>query len=530
MKRFNTTGLCIPSKHYMVELPDCIEQIADMISDGKYFTINRARQYGKTTTLQAISVRLAEEYHVVSLDFQGISDADFRTEESFVRSLLRMILARGEEYGIPPEICNIMNSMAWNREHESTLSDIFAVFSRWCALSDKPVVMMIDEVDSASNNQVFLDFLSQLRFHYIEREKNPAHRTFQSVILAGVTDIRHIRSKLRDDEQHKLNSPWNIAADFNVDMSLPESGIRKMLDEYQADHGTMMDTAWMAGEIRAYTSGYPFLVSRICQLIDEQMVPARFKDIRDAWSPEGLDEAVKMILTERNSLFDSLAGKLTNYPELRNSLRRILMEGATIPYNSDREEIAQMEMYGFIVQKDNAIAISNRIFETRLYNLFLTDEELQSNSFAREGSYERNIFVKDGKLDVQLILERFIDTYTEIMGPLTDRFHEKDGRELFLLYLKPIINGTGNYYIEAQTRNQTRTDVIIDYLGQRYIIELKIWRGPRYNEAGERQIAEYLDYFKLSTGYMLSFNFNKKKDPGVKKVMITGKTLYEATV
>ena len=67
-------------------------------------------------------------------------------------------------------------------------------------------------------------------------------------------------------------------------------------------------------------------------------------------------------------------------------------------------------------------------------------------------------------------------------------------------YLK---NGTGNYYIEAQTRDQTRTDVIIDYLGQQYIIELKIWRGERYNAEGEKQIIDYLNHWHLDTGYDL---------------------------
>ena len=45
-----------------------------------------------------------------------------------------------------------------------------------------------------------------------------------------------------------------------------------------------------------------------------------------------------------------------------------------------------------------------------------------------------------------------------------------------------IINGTGNYYTEAQTREQTRTDIIVDYLGKQYVIELKIWRGDEYNK------------------------------------------------
>ena len=52
---------------------------------------------------------------------------------------------------------------------------------------------MIDEVDSATNNQVFLDFLSQLRGYYIHRTERP---TFQSVILAGVYDVKNIKRKM----------------------------------------------------------------------------------------------------------------------------------------------------------------------------------------------------------------------------------------------------------------------------------------------------------------------------------------------
>ena len=72
--------------------------------------------------------------------------------------------------------------------------------------------------------------------------------------------------------------------------------------------------------------------------------------------------------------------------------------------------------------------------------------------------------------------------------------------------------------------------MIVDYLGQQYIVELKIWRGERYNAEGEQQICEYLDYFGLTTGYMLSFNFNKNKIPGVKQVPFGDKLLIEGTL
>ncbi|MFI3212323.1 MAG: GxxExxY protein [Eubacteriales bacterium] len=128
------------------------------------------------------------------------------------------------------------------------------------------------------------------------------------------------------------------------------------------------------------------------------------------------------------------------------------------------------------------------------------------------------------------ILEKFVQHFDDIYGNQSIAFKEEEGRKYFLLYLKPIINGVGIYYIEAQTRDMRRTDIIIDYLGKQYIIEMKIWHGEEYNTRGEQQLTEYLDYYHLEKGYMLSFNFNENKEVGVKSIEIAGKILIEAVV
>lgn len=528
MKEFNTTAVCIPSRHYMVDLSERVKEIKKLVDAGKYFVINRARQYGKTTTLNELKKYLRNDYSVLSLDFQGVGQAGFSTEEKFVQEFCRLIWDRRKSvFSIPEDVIERIEKWKDSDTPKVRLGELFDLLTEWCEQSEKNIVLIIDEVDSAANNQVFLDFLAQLRGKYIARDTDDIP-TFQSVILAGVNDIRHLKSKIRDDEQHKVNSPWNIAADFNIDMSLSADGIEGMLDEYAADHNIGINTKELAEYIRDYTAGYPFLVSRICQIIDKAVSVEIGQEL--AWTRRGVDEAVKRILAEDNALFQSITGKLVNYPELKAYLRSVLMEGTRLVWNSDNEGIVQMKTYGFIRNENNSVKIDNRIFETRLYNLFLSEEDMKNNVFSKEGETARNRFVKDDKLDMRLILEQFIKTYIQIFGPLEDRFKEKDGRELFLLYLKPIINGTGNYYIEAQTRNQTRTDVIVDYLGQQYIIELKIWRGDRYNEDGEKQISEYLDYYNLDTGYMLSFNFNKNKKTGVERVNVGDKVLYEGMV
>ncbi|MCR5685660.1 MAG: AAA family ATPase [Lachnospiraceae bacterium] len=524
MKEFNTTACCIPEVHYMVDLKERVEQIKELVDGGKYFVINRARQYGKTTTLVALQRYLSVEYDVIFLDFQNITASGFSGENDFAGVLAESIceLKDSTEFPIPDDIYDQFQAL---EEKKPLISDLFGILDKWCRQNPKGIVLMIDEADSASNNQVFLDFLSVLRARYIKRQMYPQYKTFQSVILAGVTDIRYLKAKIRDDAEARENSPWNIAADFKVDMSLSETGIKGMLDEYEEDHHTGMDTAAMAKLIREYTNGYPFLVSRLCQLMDREV--SRIKGISDAWTRNGFEEAVKMILTEDNTLFQTLNKNLNNSPKLKESIRSVLMEGERIPWSPDNKDIVLMRMYGLIRCENNSVRIDNRIFESRCYNMFLSEEEMKKSVFFREGGLARNIFVDDGKLNVRLILERFIDTYNKVCGPLEDSFKEKDGRELFLLYLRPIINGTGNYYIEAQTRDERRTDVIIDYLGQQYIIELKIWHGERYNAEGEKQISEYLDYFGLSTGYMLSFNFNKKKEQGVKRIEIGDRVLFE---
>mgnify|MGYP002860706311 CR=1 FL=1 len=529
MKEFNTTAVCIPEKHYMVDISDKIDIIRNMIRKGKYFTINRARQYGKTTTLNALALVLQNEYLVLNISFEGLTEGGAQTEGEFTQTLSRLVMDQHEFYGvkIPDKIVDTLEEYDKREPDKLKLDELYRTFRRWIANHNKPVVLIIDEVDKVTNNQVFIDFLGLLRDGYIAREARGV-KTFQSVILAGVTDVKHLKSKIRDDGEHKENSPWNIAADFTIDMSLSEVGIKGMLDEYEADHHTGMNTADIARQIREYTNGYPFLVSRICQLLDEQIGPKVGSSA--AWTKTGMDEAVKMILAENNTLFQSLTKNLNHYPDLKAAIRSILMEGTKIAYNAQQDEIVQMQMYGLIRNDHNTVRVANRIFETMLYNLFLSEEELKNNIFSRAGDLARNQFVTDGKLNMRLILQRFIETYTEVFGPLDERFKEKDGREQFLLYLKPIINGTGNYYIEAQTRDQTRTDIIVDYLGKQYIVELKIWRGSRYNAEGEKQISEYLDYFGLATGYMLSFNFNKNKETGVKQVHVGDKLLYEGTV
>ena len=186
-------------------------------------------------------------------------------------------------------------------------------------------------------------------------------------------------------------------------------------------------------------------------------------------------------------------------------------------------------MFGFLKEENGHVAIANRMFEMCLLNMFMAKEAITSEVFSK-GESDRIQFIKNNRLDMDLVLKKFVEYFEEIYSERDANFIEKFGRKFFLLYLKPIINGTGNYYLEAQTRDARRTDVIVDYLGEQFIIELKIWHGSEYNERGEEQLTDYLDYYHKDKGYMLSFNFNKNKVTGVKEIQVGTKTIVEAVV
>ena len=152
-RTFNSNGYCDPRLHYMVDLSSRLKEIKSMIDDEKYFTINRARQYGKTTILSALADYLDDGYEVVSLDFQTMSSLSFESEQLFVAAFSEELLDLAGE--LPADIKEKLSEFAGQSAQINSLQALFKV-------SEKRIVLIIDEVDSAANNQVFVDFLRSL--------------------------------------------------------------------------------------------------------------------------------------------------------------------------------------------------------------------------------------------------------------------------------------------------------------------------------------------------------------------------------
>lgn len=200
-KKFNVTAACNPSEHYMVNLESRLEKIRVMIERGDYFIINRSRQYGKTTILKALAWYLKDDYEVVSLDFQTMSALTFESEQAFVVAFSRIILSAVNFF--PSDVEKELREISRKSEDCYSLQEFFFVLITWCRKSEKEIVLLIDGVDTASNYQVFSDFLAQLRAYYMDRYDV---KTFRSVVFACLHDIRSIKRKVGPSEEYRNNS------------------------------------------------------------------------------------------------------------------------------------------------------------------------------------------------------------------------------------------------------------------------------------------------------------------------------------
>lgn len=522
-RRFNDTGVCIPKWHYMVDISPKIKQIIRLVEYGDYFVINRPRQYGKTTTLQFLWRELLtrEDYVVVRMSFE-VTDADiFDNEDTFANYfVLDFNNQLQREY---PDVQGIDDQYMPNRKGFAKLA---AQISDFVEKLNKKVVILIDEVDKSCGNQLFLHFLGMLRDMYLVRD---SYATFQSVVLAGVNDIKTIKLKLRSDEKRTINSPWNIAIDFEVDMSFQPNEIAQMLRDYAEDKKINMDIPAIAEKIRHYTSGYPFLVSKICKSIDEKILPK--KENQNEWTVEDVEKAVDMLCYSgyTTTLFDDLFKNLYNTPELYQFIFEISINGYEPNFAITDEIVNLAAVFGIIRDEKGKCVIHNRIFEQKIYHYFLSRQANSQITSPIASNYTQP-FVTDDGLDIPLIFRRFQQFMKENYANKEDGFLERQGRLLFLSFLRPILNGTGYDFKEPNVGEERRMDIVIVYEGKRYVIELKIWRGELYNERGLKQLSDYLDLYELKEGFLLIYDFRKNKEYLEKMFEVKDKKIFAAWV
>jgi hypothetical protein len=329
---------------------------------------------------------------------------------------------------------------------------------------------------------------------------------------------------MRSEDQSigKHRSPWNIAVSFDQNMSLSRSGILEMLEEYKSDHSLHFDAEKMSVLLSDFTSGYPFLVSDLCAIMHTKLVQTKgFLNLDAAWTREGFLAALQILKSDNDlALFQSLLRQMEDSKELKAFLKKIVFSNAPVYYIAGGPA-EEAKIHGFVsVDDDSSLRITNRIFETWLH----TNLDVDDHGIA-DISSEIN-FIKDNKIDMELVLDRFSAHYNMLYKDEDKPSLENKAQLIFMTFLKPIINGKGFCHVGSKTKDKRETDLVIDYISQQEIVELKIWHGAQYNNDGVLQLADYLDKFNLDHGYLLVFsNLIRKEVKGRSEVIVKDKRI-----
>ncbi|OFY67390.1 MAG: AAA family ATPase [Bacteroidetes bacterium RIFCSPLOWO2_02_FULL_36_8] len=515
-REFNITGTCIPEKHYMVDISGKLKEIMVLIEKGNYFTINRPRQYGKTTTqffLEKI-LEKREDYLIARISFEGVGDSVFANEEVFGKKVIEFIADRisAEE--------EIRNKLYESIHNISSINTLSKEITKFCESIKKKFVLLIDEVDKSSNNQLFLSFLGMLRNKYLLRNEG-RDSTFHSVILAGVHDVKTLKLKLRPGEEQKYNSPWNIATDFKVDMSFNPQEISTMLVDYSKDKKIKMDITKIAERIYHYTSGYPFLVSKICKEIDENILPEKE---RTEWSVKEVERAVKTITLgeESNTNFDSIIKNIENDSALGDFVLNLLLGSTEYSFLYNVPLIYNAVTHGIIKNEKGKAKIHNKIYEEYLTNYFVIKLKTENKSIFSSFDVVQSSYIKPtGKLEIEKVLLKFQEVikekYSQSEALKSDEFLEKELRMRFFCFIQPIMNGIGFAFKEVETGEEKRIDVVIIFRDEKFVVELKLWRGMKYHRQGIKRLKDYMKKEGVKKGYMLIADKTRHKQFKVEK-------------
>lgn len=518
-REFNDTGLCVPHMHYMAHRSGKVEELVKLVEKGKYFTINRPRQYGKTTLLYLLEKELEQmDYLVLRISFEGVGDKVFSGEDLFAPAFIKMLYKK-----LKPAQQKLSQFFISQEENISSLHDLSDVITEAVVIAGKKTVLQIDEVDKSSNNQLFLSFLGMLRAKYLARNEG-TDSTFHSVILAGVHDVKNLKIKIGVEDEKKYNSPWNIAVDLKIDLSLTTGEIESLLFDFLSENKARINTSIFVDKLYYYTSGHPFLVSRLCKIIHEDIRP------NSEWLVSDLDTAAGMLVKEDNTNFESVTKNLENNPDLYEFVFKIIMNDQEFSFNPRNAIIRLGNIYGLIDRDNGRVKIHNRIYEQLIYDYMASS--LETSGGLKFESVGTNYLTPDGTLDLKKVIRKFQAFMEEQYSRKDEAFIERNGRLLFLAFIKPIINGKGFDFKEVQISREKRLDVVITFNNIKYIIELKIWRGEAYHRQGIQQLCDYLDLQTQTTGYLLIYDLRKeKKQSGQwEQLELTGKTIHIAWV
>jgi type II secretory pathway predicted ATPase ExeA/Holliday junction resolvase len=495
----------------MIKASTRLHGVEQLIEFGQYFVIHAARQSGKTTYLQDLTQRLNAEGKYYALY------CSLETVQGVVEP----------EKGIPAVIYSIKSALRYTPyekefaanvnldDYTLALKNSLMDFSH---ILDKPLVIFFDEADCLSE-WTLISFLRQLRDGHNSRNIIPF---VHSVALVGMRNIRDFKAKVRpDSESLGSASPFNIVTESLTLKNFTKEEIKELYQQHTDETKQKFEDAAVE-LVWEQTQGQPWLVNAIAR---EAIVKILQSDYTQPVTAEMVKTAIQTIILRRDVHIDSLLERLKE-ERVRRVIEPLLL-GDRIDTNTD--DFYYTRDLGLIRVTPQKIEPGNPIYAevmVRTLNFSLQD----SLSRYDDSPYQMPRYLRNGRIDMDYLMRDFQQFWRENSAIWIDKidYREAAPHLILMAFLQRVING-GGQIIREMAAGAGRTDICAVYEGEKYPIELKIYRNTQTLPEGLKQTARYVDTFGCSEGWLAIFDQRPKIKWSdklyMKKEKIDGKTI-----
>ena len=508
MRRFNTEGPVRPAEHYCIPPLTRLDlsHLLGLVRDKRYFVLHAPRQTGKTSALLALRDRLndgaAGDLRCVYVNVEA-AQALLENVERAIRVIVGQIALRARSsdddflYESWQEICAGFGEVA-----------LQAALTLWSEASPKPLVLLIDEIDSLLG-ATLVAVLRQLRAGYDERPE----RFPQSVVLCGVRDVRDYRIRTGAGEVIAGGSAFNVRAESLRLGDFSAAETRALIAQHTGETGQEFDPAALE-TVRRQTCGQPWLVNALCSRACDE-VAASGGDGRSITADDILDAQERLILARVTHL-DQLADKLGE-DRVRRVVEPLLRgddeEDFRVPNIQHGRDIEYARDLGLIAA-DDPVRVANPIYAE------VIPRELSWATQARLVQEMTWYVAADGSLDVEKLLAAFQTFYREHSEHWLGRFDYLEAGPQLLLqaFLQRVVNGGGRIEREYGL-GRGRTDLLIVWpfppktageAPSRYVIECKVLHRRASLQTtvaeGAAQTTAYMERCDAVAGHLVLFD------------------------
>ena len=501
MRFFNNAGPVKCTDHYCLNPLQRIDlpEIETLIAQQRYFVLHAPRQTGKTSTLLALMHHLNRQgiYRCVYVNVE-IGQSAREDVQRAMRAILAELASRARIHLQEEWLERHWPEILARSGPEQALAE---TLTRWAEYSDRPLVLLIDEVDALIGDTL-VALLRQLRAGY---DKRPGAFP-QTVVLCGVRDVRDYRiHSSRSLEIITGGSAFNVKAESIRMGNFTQSEVTALYRQHTDDTGQRF-TGEALARVWRLTRGQPWLVNALgYQLCFRNPV---LRDRRILIAAEQVAEAEEVLIQRGDTHLDQLADKLRE-PRVRRIVEPMLTGGEA--QRAAREDDIQYALdLGLITRASGVLEIANPIYREIIPRQLTWVQQIDF-----EAQYQTAWYVRpDGRLDLPKLLAAFQVFFREHSEHWIERFDYKEAAPQLLLqaFLQRIVNGGGRIEREYGL-GRMRTDLLVlwpygeDQL-QKAVLELKILhRGLEQAIAkGIEQTYAYLDRCAATEAHLLIFD------------------------